>query len=76
MRRDRHILSQLDVAAVHTLLGEPDLAFESLDTAYRERNSRLPWVTLDPRLESLHADARFADLLRRMNLPPPGRSSG
>jgi hypothetical protein len=60
---------------VYTLLGEPDLAFEWLDTAYRERNSRLPWVTLDPGFDSLRADARFVDLLRRLNLHPRGRSS-
>ena len=73
--RDRHIFSEVDVAAVHTLLGEPDPAFEWLNTAYRERSSRLPWVTLDPRFDSLRAEARFEDLLRRINLPPRGPST-
>jgi hypothetical protein len=68
--RDRRVLATLDVAAIHTLLGETDLAFECLDKAYRDRDSRLPFVKLDPRFDSLRADARFGDLLRRMNLNP------
>ena len=68
--RDRRALATLDVAAIHTLLGETDLAFECMDKAYRDRDSRLPFVKLDPRFDSLRADARFDDLLRRMNLKP------
>jgi TolB-like protein/Tfp pilus assembly protein PilF len=66
--RDRRILSTIDVAAIHTFLGDTDLAFESLDKAYRDRNSRLPFVKLDPRFEALRPDARFEGLIRRMNL--------
>ena len=69
--RDRRVLATADVAAIHTLLGETGLAFESLDKGYRDRDSRLPFVVkLDPRFDSLRADARFEGLLRRMNLHP------
>ncbi len=71
--RDRRLLTTADVAAIHALLGETDLAFESLDKAYRDRDSRLPFfVKLDPRFDSLRPDARFKELLRRMNLQSGG----
>ncbi|MBP1776982.1 MAG: hypothetical protein H6Q86_2992, partial [candidate division NC10 bacterium] len=47
-----------------------DLAFEWLEKAYQDRESRLPWIKLDPRFDALRADARFEGLLRRMNLHP------
>jgi len=68
--RDRRIVSAGDIAAVETLLGETDLAFEWLEKAYQNRDSRLPWVKLDPRFDALRADRRFEGLLRRMNLHP------
>jgi tetratricopeptide (TPR) repeat protein len=68
--RDRRTISAGDIAAIHTLLGETDLAFEWLEKAYRDRDSRLPWVKLDPRFDALRADARFEGLLRRMDLRP------
>jgi len=68
--RERRFVSAGDVAAVHALLGETDLAFEWLEKAYGERDSRLPWIKLDPRFDTLRADARFEALLRRVNLSP------
>ena len=68
--RDRRIISAGDVAAIDTSLGETDLAFEWLEKAYQDRESRLPWIKLDPRFDALRADARFEGLLRRMNLHP------
>lgn len=58
-------------------LGETDAAFEWLEKAYAGRESWLDYVALDPRLDGLHGDHRFADLLRRLKLPPlvPNASS-
>jgi len=36
--------------------------------AYRARDAWMYYVKIDPRLEHLHTDPRFADLLRRMKL--------
>jgi tetratricopeptide (TPR) repeat protein len=66
--RDRRILSSADVAAIHVVLGEIDLAFDWLEKSFRDRDSRLPWVKIDPRFDPLHGEARFEDLLRRLNL--------
>jgi tetratricopeptide (TPR) repeat protein len=68
--RDRRMLSTSDVAAIQVRLGEFDLACASLEKAYEDRDSRLPWITLDPRFDPLRGDARFEGLLRRMNVHP------
>jgi serine/threonine-protein kinase len=68
--RDRRSIATADIAAIHVFLGERDLAFRWLERAYRDRDSRLPWLRLDPRFDALRKDTRFKDLLRRMNLTP------
>jgi len=39
-----------------------------LEKAYSERSLRPVWLKFDPRLESIHADPRFADLMKRVGL--------
>ena len=56
-------------AAIHALLGERDQAFEWLDKAYQSRASALIYVKLVPPFETLHADPRFSNLVRRIGLP-------
>jgi hypothetical protein len=41
----------------------------SLEKAYEERSWYLVWLDLDPKLDRLHADPRFAGLVRRIGLP-------
>ncbi len=67
-KRD-HPLSYF-MAAVYALLGERDQALECLDKAYEGRVSQLVYLRVNPTFESLHDDPRFADLLRRIGLPP------
>ena len=43
-------------------------ALEWLDKAYEDRNSWMPFLQGEPRLDPLRSDPRFQDLLRRMNL--------
>lgn len=59
-------VSPYDIAVIHTGLGENDRAMEWLNKAFDEHSGFLVYVYLDPRLKSLHRDARFQDLLRRM----------
>jgi len=59
------------VSLIQVGLGEPQRAFDSLEKAYQERSLFLScWIKCDPRLDPLRADPRFADLLRRVGLPP------
>ena len=57
------------VAAVHAYRGEPALAMDWLERAYRQRDSYLEMIKVDPVLTSLRGDPRFHALLRLMKLP-------
>jgi tetratricopeptide (TPR) repeat protein len=50
-------------------LGDNDRAFAWLERAYEERRQRLTWLNVDPLLDPLRSDPRFADLVRRVGLP-------
>jgi serine/threonine protein kinase/Flp pilus assembly protein TadD len=57
-------------AIIYAGLGNNDQVFASLDQAYQERSYFLAvYLPTDSRLDSLHADPRFADLKRRVGLP-------
>jgi len=57
------------IAAIYAALGDKDKAFAELEKAYQERDWFLPRLKVDPIFDSLRADPRFKDLLKRMNLP-------
>lgn len=54
-------------AFVYTALGQKDQAFAHLEKAYREHDIQLLQLK-GTRLEPLHSDARFRDLLRRVGV--------
>ncbi len=58
------------IATICAGLGDKEQAFAWLETAYEDRSQWLIWLKVDPRLDSLHSDPRFADLVRRIGLPP------
>jgi serine/threonine-protein kinase len=58
-----------DTAEIYAWRGEKDKAFEWLDRAYQQRSSDLYTFRNNPVFASLRGDARFAALLRKMNLP-------
>jgi len=62
----KRYVSPYDFAVIHTGLGERDKAMEWLNKAFDEHSGFLVYVYLDPRLKTLHPDARFQGLLRRM----------
>jgi len=57
-------------AVVDAGLGEKDQAFAWLEKAYGERTSRLGYLKVEPLWDPLRPDPRFADLVRRIGLPP------
>lgn len=54
---------------IYTALGEREQALEWLEKAYEERSEWLVWLKVDPKLDSLRSDPRFADLVQRVGLP-------
>jgi hypothetical protein len=59
-----------NLAVVYAGLGDTDQAFAWLNRAYDDRSYFLAvYLTTDSRLDTLHADPRFAELRRRIALP-------
>jgi tetratricopeptide (TPR) repeat protein len=63
-------LTTFSIASAYARLGERDRAFEWLERAYAERSPGMPHVRELLQFDSLRSDPRFADLLRRIGLPP------
>jgi hypothetical protein len=67
----KHIyIDPADIASNYALLGEKDRAFSWLEKGYKEKSGHMLHLKSDPRFDSLRADPRYADLLKRMDLPP------
>lgn len=56
------------VATDHARLGDKEKAFFWLEKCYAERTGLID-LKVEPALESLHSDPRFADLVRRVGFP-------
>jgi TolB-like protein/DNA-binding winged helix-turn-helix (wHTH) protein len=65
----RRYLNPYEVALIYVGLGKDDEGFDWLQQAFRGRSDQMIYLTVDPRLESLRTDARFADLVRRVGIP-------
>ena len=57
------------MAVVHVALGERDAAFAELEKAYQAHDWFLQRLKVDPFMDSLRNDPRFADLVKRVGLP-------
>ncbi len=68
LSKERHVPSY-HFAIVYAGLGEKDQAFAWLEKAYEERDGSLPMLKVNPSLDPLRADPRFADLVRRVGVP-------
>ncbi len=55
-------------AADYAMLGDKDAAFAALEKAFATRTGVVD-MNVDPRLDKLHPEVRYADLLRRIGLP-------
>lgn len=57
-------------ALIYAALDDQDQAFSWLEKAYEERFYRLAYLKVDALWDPLRSDSRFADLLRRVGIPP------
>ena len=62
-------VSPYSIALVHAGLGDRDQALAWLDKAYVERSDYMPYLRLEPMLDGLRSDHRFAALVGRVGLP-------
>ncbi len=70
-RSRREWVSPMAVAHAYAGLGDFDQAFARLEDAYTQGTATLIRLKSDPFLDPLKSDPRFADLVRRLNLPWP-----
>ena len=57
-----------EAAVICANLGEIDRAFARLGDAFQARSGWLPYLAVDPRLDCLRADARYAQMEQRLGL--------
>jgi eukaryotic-like serine/threonine-protein kinase len=65
--REKRYVSAPLIAAVSTALGDKEEAFRWLERAYEEHSGVLQWIAFLPEFRALHSDARFPQLLQRIN---------
>lgn len=58
----------LDLAVIHTGLGDVARAVDQLERGYQERTHWMALLGVDPRLDPLRSDGRFERLLHAMDL--------
>ncbi len=64
----RQYISSYFVAMIHLGLGDLDRAFEWLEKAYEERSGFLAFIKVEPMLDAARGNARFEELVKKMNL--------
>jgi tetratricopeptide (TPR) repeat protein len=61
--------SAYQIAQVYAYRGESDKSLEWLERAYKQRDSGLPDIKIDPLFKNIRRDARYIELLKKMRLP-------
>jgi TolB-like protein/Tfp pilus assembly protein PilF len=67
-QRQQGYISAYDIAVAYAGLEKKDAAIESLKKAFEEHATWLPFVAVDPRLNNLHSNVAFQELLHGMRL--------
>jgi tetratricopeptide (TPR) repeat protein len=62
--RDTAYVQAYALATVQARLGERDRAFELLEESFRDRTEDMCMLRIDPRVDPLRSDPRFASLMR------------
>ena len=69
-------VSAYDIAIVYAGLGDNDQAMAWLGKAFSERSMFLVHLTWDARLDTLHTDPRFAEIVKQLGFPAPTPQKG
>jgi eukaryotic-like serine/threonine-protein kinase len=65
----QHYVCPYEIGTIYLSLGEKDEAFRLYEKAYEDRSICVPFMKFDPRLDSVQADPRYQDLIRRVGFP-------
>jgi TolB-like protein/Tfp pilus assembly protein PilF len=63
---NEHYVSPYLIAVVHTSFGDKEATLQWLEKAYRDRDCYLVYLNVEPALDSLRTNQRFADLVQRV----------
>jgi tetratricopeptide (TPR) repeat protein len=64
----RHVMTY-EIAVIYVALGQTDDAFAWLQRAVEERSGWLAYLKLEPRLDPIRSDSRFAELMAQVGSP-------
>jgi serine/threonine-protein kinase len=64
--RERYV-PPTNIGMLYAALGEKERALEQLEKAFAEKDVRMVFMKVEPRWDSLRSDARFVELMKRMN---------
>lgn len=67
---NQQYVSAFSRALIYAGLGEKDQAFDWLEKSYQAREREMSWIRVDPKMDNLRTDPRFANLLQRIGLSP------
>jgi hypothetical protein len=65
----RVYIDPVNIAIAYATLDDKDKAFFWLEKGFAEKSDLMPIVKTSRPFDSLRSDPRYADLLRRMNIP-------
>ncbi|HEX7253949.1 MAG TPA: hypothetical protein VF376_13785, partial [Thermoanaerobaculia bacterium] len=65
-----HYVCPYEVGVIHIWLGEKDEGLRLLEKGYEVRSACIPFTKVDPRLDPIRSDPRYADLMKRLAFPP------
>jgi len=68
LENSKDYVSPAELAILFTGLGDKEKAFSSLEKAFAAHDMQLMYLGVDPALDDLRSDPRFADLMRRVGL--------
>ena len=69
MKTTKDYVSPAELAILYVGLGDKVAALDLLERAYRERDTQMQFLKVDPHYDALRSEARFQDLMRRVGLP-------
>ena len=63
-------VSPVELATYHAQLGEREPTLTLLEEGYRQRNTDILWIQVDPAFNFLHTDPRFRAIVRNSGVTP------